>query len=181
MFEMILEMLYDVVWPIKGIIYMEEQVLQWGLAWVLYNAEGLGVIVIILFGIGMMLSSYNLGRYFRNVRGFGMRLLLGLFATVLNILLAWFFLIWGALRGTMANTERTNMHRMEVHGRHMHHRVIFGQSSLHYRMGRGLYRLIYTYIFRFIRNANVRMILSRALALLIIVWGAWNIPYDLTH
>ena len=112
MLEMILQMLYDVVWPIKGIIYMEEQVLQWGLAWVLYNAEGLGVIVIILFGIGMMLSSYNLGAYFRNVRSFGMRMLLGLFATLLNILLAWFFLIWGALRGTLASTERTNRHLM---------------------------------------------------------------------
>lgn len=181
MFEMVLEMLLDVVWPLKGIIYMEEQVLQWGILWVLSYTDTLGVIVIMLFGIGMMLSSYNLGRYFRSVRSFGMRMLLGLLATILNILLAWFFLIWGAVRGTLANMERTNTHRMEVHGRHMHHRVIAGQSSLHYRMGRGLYRLIYTYVFRFIGNNNVRMILSRALALLIIVWGAWNIPYDLTR
>ena len=181
MFEMILQMLFDVVWPIKGIIYMEEQVIQWCLAWVLYYTDSLGVIVIILFGIGMMLSSYNLGGYFRNVRNFGLRMLLGFLATILNILLAWFFLVWGAIRGTLANAERTNVHRMEVHGRHMHYRVIHGRSGLHYRMGRGLYRLIYTYVFRFIGNNNVRMILSRALALLIILWGVWNIPYDLTH
>lgn len=181
MLEMILMMLYDVVWPLKGIIYMEEQVIQWGIAIVTVYADFWGPIVIMVFGIGMMIRSYNLGAYFRDVRGFGMRMLLGFMAMVANILLAWVFLVWGALRGTLNCGERANTHRVRARGCHLNYQVVGGQASLHYRMGRGLYRLIYNYVFRFISNRNVRMILSRALALFIILWGVWNIPYDLTH
>lgn len=181
MLEMIWTILWNVVWPIKGIIYMEEQLIQWGLAFIIAYFDEIGVILVILFGIGMMIRSAHLSHYFRDVRSMFGRFCLGLLATVLNIFLAWIFLIWGAARGTLARTERANTHRVHAHRHGLHHQVIGGRASLHYRFGRWIFRTLYTYVFRFIPNTTIREWTARIVALVIILWGCWNIPYDLTH
>ena len=161
MVEMIMMILYHVVWPPKGIIYMEEQLLQWGVALLIgYSAE-IMVIAITIFGIGMLLYSANLSRYFRRVRGSATRLGYGVLYALRNILFAWAYLVWGAVHGRVDMSERGS------------------RTSLHYRFGRWLYRMLYIYVFRFIHNNRVREIVSRVIALVIIFWGVWNIPGDL--
>lgn len=161
MIEMILMILFNVVWPPKGIIYMEEQLLQWGIALLKGYSTEIMVIVITIFGIGMLLYSANLSRYFRRVRGSIRHLGFGLLYAIRNILFAWYYLVWGAIHGRVDRSE---------HG---------SRTSLHYRFGRWLYRMLYIYVFRFIHNNRVREIVSRVIALVIIFWGVWNIPGDL--
>lgn len=163
MFEMIMHILWNVVWPIKGIIYMEEQLLQWGLAFIIAYSAEIGTIVIICLGIGMLLYSAHLSRYFRGVRSGARRFAHGVFILLRNILFAWWYLIWGAIHGAVNRDEQGS------------------RTSLHYRFGRWIYRMLYLYVFRFIPRNDVRRIVSRIVALVIILWGVWNIPYDLTH
>ena len=163
MFEMIIHILKNVVWPIKGIIYMEEQLLQWGLAFIITYSAEIGTILIICLGIGMLLYSAHLNRYFRGVRSNVRRVVHVIFIMLRNILFAWGYLVWGAIHGNVGCNEQGS------------------RTSLHYRFGRWIYRMLYLYVFRFIHRNNVRRIVSRIVALVIILWGVWNIPYDLTH
>ena len=157
--EMVLSMIFDVVWPPKGIIYMEEQILQWGFAWLLSYSEKIVILAIILFGIGMLIYSAHLSRYFRGVRSGAERFGQGLFRALRNVIFAWWFLIVGAVRGTVSMNEPCRR-----------------RTSLHYRFGRWLYRMMYLYVFRFIHAPRVREIVARVAALVIILWGVWEIP-----
>ena len=118
-------------------------------------------IVITIFGIGMLLHSANLSRYFRGLRGRATRFAYGVLFTLRNIVFAWFYLVWGAIHGRVDMSENGS------------------RTSWHYRFGRGLYSVLYLYVFRFIHNNRVRVIVSRVIALVIIFWGVWNIPGDL--
>ena len=179
--EMFWEILKSLLWPIKGIIYFEEQVLQWGLAYLIVYSTQIMAIVITLFGIGLMLHLSHQREYMRRSTFRLGAFMVIVLAFLFNIAFAWVFLILGAVRGTVGRGERVTNYTIETNAGRMHTRRERNYPSLHYRLGRWIYRTIYTYVFPFVANVRLRSVLSRVLALVIILWGVWHIPYDLTH
>ena len=183
--------IWNLLWPPKGIIYMEEQIFQWGYVFAkAYIYDNMPNIIIlatlyILFVYILFDRPYRPhhagGHLMRRIIGFLLRLLTTIF-------LSWFFLVYGALRGQLRGNRGEGNARISygLRPRTLVGRAIFSFSrlSLHFRLGRGIYRIFYR-ILGIIppvrRNARVRSILARVITLLIVLWGVWNIPYDLTH
>ena len=115
-----------------------------------------------------------------------------------NIIFAWGFLIYGAAVGQIvnhnANEEDDNTHNGEENARITYTRRIhtgpiwnvvhsFTRLSLHFNLGRGIFRLFF-YLLGFIPrlrdNTRVRTIIARALTFTVILLGVWKIPLDWT-
>lgn len=191
LFEVVLSLL----WPPKGIIYFEEQVLQWiyafGKVWLLNNAPT--IIVIVTIYLLIMYVVFERRHHHRRHRGMLGRVIgfVGRFLTALFF--TWGFLIYGALRGNLVEEE--NPDRGEANARYNITRTVyrgrvwsivqpFTRISLHFRLGRWLYRGSYRLLghIAYMRmNDQVRRTTARVLAMVVILWGVWNIPYDLTH
>lgn len=174
--EFFLQVLWQVIWPPKGIIYMEEQVLQWCVAIAHSWLQQYGYTIFIILGIGMALS-YAIGQSNVYPRGRTIRRMIrNIWNWIVRIAFAWLFLLYGAVRGTMTIAEETQETRRLLH-RHAH-------RSWHYRLGRWLSRIAYRllgHVGLIARNEQMRRIIARTIALVICLWGVWNIPYDLTH
>lgn len=177
--EFFLHVLWQIVWPPKGIIYMEEQAVQWIVAITHAYLLEYGYLLIICFGIFLALASVlNLPKI-RYGRTFS-RILNSLLNIVLRILLAWVFLIYGAL----ASDDNGNRGEVNVQVRRRIGFHTLRHTSLHFRLGRWLYRTAYRllgYIPAIQRNDRARHIIARIIAMVIILWGVWHIPYDITH
>ena len=189
-FKFFMHILFTIVWPIKGIIYMEEQALQWCYAYLSVLLANYGYVFLILFGIALMISMEHYRHVLRGTANIVFATIIQFFTIILNVLLAWCYLVYGAINGRMDDSHQP--HRLYVR-RAPHNHIVLrfeeNNTTLHYRMGRGLYRIFFNgltalsrfRIFRFLQRRQTRSILARGLALVIIVWGMWHIPYDLTH
>ena len=185
-----LHVLFTIIWPVKGIIYMEEQALQWCYAYLSVLLANYGYVFLIIFGIALMISMGHYRHVLRGTRGIIIATLIWALTVIVNTVLAWIYLLYGAVNGRIDNSHQP--HRISVqrgHHNHLDFRFDANNPTLHYRMGRGLYRIFFNgltalarvRIFRFLQNRQVRSIIARCIALIIIVWGVWHIPYDLTH
>lgn len=189
-FKFFMHILFTIVWPIKGIIYMEEQALQWCYAYLSVLLANYGYVFLIIIGIALVISMEHYRHVLRGTANIVFATIVQFFTIILNVLLAWGYLIYGAVNGRMDDSHQP--HRLYVH-RAPHNRITLrfeeNNTTLHYRMGRGLYRIFFNgltalsrfRIFRFLQRRQTRSILARGLALVVIVWGMWHIPYDLTH
>ena len=179
--EMFWEIVKDLLWPLKGIILFEEQALEWGLAWLIANSTNIIGTIIVIFGIGMLLSYSNIEGYMRRSRFRLLAFLVLAIAIPINILIAWVSLILGAARGRITASEPVTSYTLETHDGRMRTRRERNRANLHYRLGRWIYSTFYNRVFFFIENVNVRAAFSRGIALLIILWGVWHIPYTLLN
>lgn len=188
------EFLWDVflslIWPPKGIIYFESQVLLWIYAyvkvWVIHNMPILLMAAAIIFVIGCA----GFGRTRPHMpRLFWHRAFRTILRVLTNIIFAWGFLVYGALAGQVNNTNGENNANIS-YTRRIHTGPIwnvvhsFTRLSLHFHMGRGIFRLFYRLlgnISMLRENERNRTIIARVLTLIVIFWGVWMIPYDLTH
>ena len=191
--EFLWEIIVSIIWPPKGIIYMEVQALMWLYTlikvWLINNGY------LLLIGLGIVLAiSYSV---FGNARprvprmGFH-RIWHTIIRGITNITFAWFFLIygagWGDLNGNNGANNATYTYTRRVHAGPVWNVVHnFSRVSLHFHLGRGIFRIFYRLlgcVSRFNNNPNeerTRVIIARVLAMLVIFWGVWMIPYDLTH
>ena len=177
--EFFLHVLWQIVWPPKGIIYLEEQAVQWIVAITHEYLLHYGYILIILLGFWILFSSVFKFPKVRYGRSFS-RMLNWLFNIVIRILFAWVFLIYGALASD--NNGNRGEANVQIRRRIGFHSLRY--TSLHFRFGRWLYRTAYRllgYIPGIQRNDRARHIIARVIAMVIILWGVWHIPYDLTH
>lgn len=184
------EVFLSLIWPPKGIIYLETQVLMWIYAfckvWLIHNMPTIIVALSIIFVIGCVVF----GRVRPHMpRGSFHRIFGTIFRVITNIIFAWGMLIYGATAGQVNNTNGENNARISYTRRvrtGMIWNVVhsFTRLSLHFYLGRGIFRLFYRllgYIPRIRENDRVRTIVARILTLVIVLWGVWMIPYDLTH
>ncbi len=184
-------MLIQVVWPPKGIMYMEEQLLQWVLAVSSVLLGNLlrtcGYIIVVMIGIVMV---FNLGGFSRLFHGWFLRFtrsisvfVAWLFTQLVNLLLAWFYLIYGAVRGQMDDSNAPYCVWFHSIRGHIHFHYNKTYRPVHYRLGRWLYRKFHALVNRLApsMNARTKERIARGLALFVILWGVWHIPYDLTH
>lgn len=188
--KFLLHIIWTIIWPIKGIIYMEEQALQWVYAYASVWLANYGYVFLILFGIALVISMEHYRHVLRGTANIVFATIVQFFTIILNVLLAWCYLVYGTINGRMDDSHQP--HRLHVH-RAPHNRITLrfeeNNTTLHYRMGRGLYRIFFNAltalsrfrIFAFLQRRQTRSILARGLALVVIVWGMWHIPYDLTH
>lgn len=185
-FEFLLYVLWSIVWPPKGIIYMEEQAIQWLVAfshaWIKIN----GAAIIMVIAIYMVIMFVVFERRPHVGRGGGLlrRILRFVLDFIVVVLFAWIFLIYGALRGEVNGNRGESNARVEHNVRRFGMTYRFIRLSMHFRLGRAIYRFFHWligYIPVIARNNRARDIIARGLALVVILWGVWNIPYDLTH
>ena len=167
--------LAHIFWPLKGIIYLEVYCLVWiyamAKAWLGEIGAGILTIVVTIFAILVMMGRTNVfwnasGNAFARIAG-------GILRLIFALLGAWAFLAWGAINGRIATAREQalpgNMREDNL--------------PLHYRMGRGIYRLLYNGISLIPvvnRNAMVVAVISRILSILIVFWGVWDLKRFLT-
>lgn len=180
----------SLIWPPKGIIYFETQVLMWIYAfckvWLIHNMP----IIIMAAAIIFVIGSVVFGRTRPHMpRGMFHRVFGTIFRIFTNIIFAWGFLIYGAAIGQVDNTNGEANARIS-YTRRVHTGPIwnvvhsFTRLSLHFNLGRGIFRLFF-YLLGFIprlrENSRTRGIIARVLTFVVIFWGVWMIPYDLTR
>ena len=188
------QFLWDVflslIWPPKGIIYFETQVLMWIYAyskvWLIHNMPMIITAAAIIFVIGCAVF----GRTRLHMpRGMFPRVFGTIFRVLTNIVFAWGLLIYGAAVGQVDTADGEANARI-TYTRRIHTGPVwnvvhsFTRLSLHFYLGRGIFRLFF-YLLGFIprlrENARNRGIIARVLTFVVIFWGVWMIPYDLTH
>lgn len=184
----------SLLWPPKGIILFEEQVIQWcvaiGHAWIKANGYVFLIIAAIYFAIALVV--FERMPHMHGHHGIG-RVLHFIFSMLVVVLLAWFWLIYGAVRGRRADQEEANRGEREATDTYTYRRHItrslsvtntFTRLSLHFRLGRWLYRMFFNLLGRisvFRNNYRLHEFFARFLALVVILWGVWKIPYVITH
>lgn len=185
----------QILWPLKGIIYMEEQALQWIVAyahaWIWENGSIILLFFAIIFVLSFVLGSGRRPRRKDTVVG----IFHLLWSFIVNVCFAWFFLIYGAIAGALEEDQNpqcgVDNARVIENIRINHTRCWttehrYTRLSVHFRIGRGLFRIFYK-VMEYLpilgddRLKTVRKGIARLLALVIILWGVWNIPYDLMH
>lgn len=181
--DFLMTIIFSILWPIKGIIYMEEQALQWIVAIGSVYLREYGYVLLILFGIALMLSFGHYQRVLRGASGAIFATIVLFFTVLINVCFAWVYLLYGAINGRMDNSHQPYRLSVRRAPRNRLHLVWDRTNpSLHYRLGRWLYRTINRFLVRFLPdNPRVCSGIARVIALVIILWGVWNIPYDLTH
>lgn len=184
----IAHILWSIIWPLKGIIYMEEQALQWcyafGRVWITQYGYLLLIIGASIYAIFCVLGHPDSYRSFGRII---INTVVQLLQTIFHIMFAWVYLLYGAINGRMDNSHQPFRVRMHFHGPHPHWVVTRNYPTLHYMLGRWLYRFFYRIIrwvcnrFNLTLNTRQSATIARIMAVLVIIWGVWNIPYDLTH
>ncbi len=188
--EFIWFVIVNLIWPPKGIIYLEEQIYQWiyafGKVWILHNMPALIMAAAIYFLIMFVVVERH---HFHHGRGGIGRVLRFFVRMIITIALSWVMLIFGAIRGERTGGRGENNARVTTtmtYARNWFYTTTqtFTRLSLHFRLGRWLYRAFYNllgHIAAVNNRERIHEILARSLALVVIFWGVWNIPYDLTH
>lgn len=188
--ELLLYIFWSLIWPPKGIIYFEEQVLQWifafGSVWTRHHMADLLIIIAIYFIFAyIVFERRNCHRHGitagRSILNFILRMFVA-------IGMSWFMLVYGAVRGEINGTggeENATIRTNFTHRRGMFYNVVQSivRLSVHFQIGRGLYRIAYRILGRvpLVQNDRVRHLVARIIALVIILWGVWRIPFDLMH
>lgn len=184
------EVFLSLIWPPKGIIYFETQVLMWIYAyskvWLTHNMPIIIMAAAIIFVIGCAVFGHTRPHMPRGIFG---RVFGTIFRVLTNIIFAWGLLIYGAAVGQVDNANGEANARIS-YTRRIHTGPIwnvvhsFTRLSLHFYLGRGIFRLFF-YLLGFIprlrENSRNRGIIARVLTFVVIFWGVWMIPYDLTH
>lgn len=187
-----LQVLFQIILPPKGIIYMEEQLVQWAYAFIsviLGNwLKAGGSIIIICIGIVMLFNLGGLNRLFHGLtRQLVMRIsriVAWLLTLIINLVLAWVYLIYGAVRGQLDDSNEPWTFWFHSVGGHIHFHYSRTHRPLHFRLGRWLYRKLFGLVDRFAPDTTsprTKEHIARGLALFVILWGCWHIPYDITH
>lgn len=184
------EVFLSLIWPPKGVIYFETQVLMWIYAyskvWLIHNMPTIIAAIAVVFVIGCAVF----GRTRPHMpHGMFHRVFGTLFRVLTNILFAWGLLIYGAAVGQIDTTDgeanaRISYTRRIHTGRVWNVAQSFTRLSFHFWLGRAIFRLFFRllgYIPRLRGNARMRGIIARVLTFVVIFWGVWMIPYDLTH
>ena len=172
-----------------GIIRFENQLIMaiyaYAKTWVLYY------IPVILIGAAIIyaLRSVIFGQTRIHVRGGMFNRAFGTIVRVLtNLFFAWGLLVYGAAVGQVDNTNGEENARI-TYTRRVHTGPVwnvvhtFTRISLHFNIGRGLFRgffWVLGFIPRLRENSRVRGIIARVLTFTVIFWGAWKIPMDWT-
>lgn len=187
--EMFVRILWQVIWPPSGIILMEEQLLQWGLAFFLVYLEKYSYMLLMIAALYFVIAYVVFSRM-PHMQHHTRRLFHFIFTMISVICGAWILLIFGALVGNHGNrgedVARATMTRRTpiIAGWTIVRNITY--ISLHFRFGRGIYRFFYRvlgHVGFLAREENLRFreAIARVLALFVIVYGAWDIPYLLTH
>ncbi len=172
-----------------GIIRFENQLVMaiyaYAKVW-LYN-----YIPVILIGLAIiyMIGSGVFGRTRIHMRGGMLQRVFGTIMRVItNIIFAWGLLIYGAAIGQVdnangeANARITYTRRVRT-GPIWNVVHTFTRISLHFNIGRGLFRGFF-WVLGFIpilrNNSRARGIIARVLAFVVIFWGFWEIIPDWT-
>ena len=145
---------------------------------------------VILIGMAIiyMIGSGVFGRARIHVRGGMIERAFGTIMRVItNIIFAWALLIYGAAIGQVDNADgeanaRITYTRRVRTGPIWNVVHTFTRISLHFNMGRGLFRAFFWvlgFIPRLRDNSRTRSIIARLLTFGVIFWGAWMIPFDL--
>lgn len=190
-FEFLMYVVWSLIWPPKGIIYFEEQLFQWifafGSVWMMHNMASIIIAITIYFLFAYIVFERR-GCHRHGITA-GRSILNFVFRMCVTIAMSWFMLIYGAVRGQINGNRGENNARVTTNityrrGRFYNVVQSFVRLSVHFQIGRGLYSLAYR-LLRYIPfmqdNDRARHITARIIALVIILWGVWNIPYDLTH
>ena len=172
-----------------GIIRFENQLIMaiyaYAKTWILYYIPAILIGAAIIYAVRMAV----LGRTRIHVRGGFFN---GFFGTILrfltNVIFAWGLLIYGAAVGQVDNADGEANARI-TYTRRIHTGPIwnvvhtFTRISLHFNIGRGLFRAFFWalgFIPRLRDNSRERSIIARVLTFVVIFWGAWKIPMDWT-
>lgn len=170
-----------------GIIRFENQLIMaiyaYAKVWLLYYIPTVLIGAVIIYAI----SSAVFGRTRICVHGGTFRRVFGAIIRVLtNIVFAWGLLIYGAAVGRVDNANGEANARI-TYTRRVHTGPIwnvvhtFTRISLHFNLGRGLFRGFFWalgFIPRLRDNSRIRSIIARVLTFVVIFWGAWKIPMD---
>lgn len=173
--------------PVKGIIYAEEQFLQWHIVLGgVYLQQMIPTIIMILaIYFVVMTVVFNRQHPFHG-HHHGGNILRHIWRFIVTILFAWFFLLYGVIAGNNEQAQRnaTTTYTYRRHGPMFDAARSFTRMSLHFRLGRWLYNTLFRLLghIPFIsRNARVHRGVTLTIVLVICLWGVWRIPYDLTH
>ena len=172
-----------------GIIRFESQIIMalyaYAKVWFIYSIPTILIAAAIIYAF----RSAGLGRTRIHVRGGFFNGFWGTIVRIVtNVVFAWGLLIYGAAVGQVdnANGERnaTISYTRRVRNGFIWNVVhSFTRISLHFNIGRGLFRGFFWglgFIPRLRDNSRVRSIIARALSFVVIFWGAWKIPVDWT-
>lgn len=172
-----------------GIIRFENQLIMaiyaYAKVWFIYYIPAILIGAAIIYAI----SSAVFGRTRIHVRGGMFHRVFGTIMRVLtNIFFAWGLLCYGAAAGQVDNTNGEENARI-TYTRRVHTGPVwnivhtFTRISLHFNIGRGLFRLFFWalgFIPRLRDNSRIRGIIARVLSFVVIFWGAWEIFADWT-
>ena len=173
----------------KGIIRFESQLIMaiyaYAKVWLIHYMP----IIIMTFAIIFMIGSAVFGRTRIHVPGGALQRVFGtLLRVITNIIFAWGLLLYGAIAGQVNNANGENNARIS-YTRRVHTGPIwnvvhsFTRLSLHFYLGRGIFRVFYRvlgFIPRLRDEARIREYIARALTIFVIIWGFWEIPADWT-
>lgn len=170
-----------------GIIRFENQMIMavyaYAKVWLLNYIPVILVVAAIIYAI----NSAVFGHTRIHVRGGMFNRIFGTIVRVLtNIIFAWGFLCYGAAVGQVDNTNGEENARI-TYTRRIHTGQIwnvvhtFTRISLHFNLGRGIFRAFFWalgFIPRLREDSRTRSIISRVLTFAVILWGVWLIPLD---
>lgn len=194
--EYLLVIIRSLIWPPKGIILFEEQVLQWCYATLKVYLLMVGIprimIAFAVYAIVMFVVFERSPHHMGHAVHHGVRHVIGfIFRLLFVILFGWVMLIYGAVGGGLRGEGPENDPRatQNVNINIFRSRLIsvtqsFTRLSWHFRIGRWLFRAAYGllgHIGIIADRPRLHRYIARGIALFIIVYKAWEIPYLLTH
>ncbi len=188
--EFLLSVIKDLLWPPSGIIYAEVQIIMQACVLLKVWLEHYGYVLLIGAAIIFAISCAVFGNTrVRTPRSGFNRFFATLGRIIVNIIFAWIFLFYGALAGNERNNNGEENARIS-YTRRIHTGPIwnivhsFTRLSLHFHLGRGIFRLFYRLLGLIPRfnqeNDRTRRYIARFLTVLVIIWGVWRLPYELT-
>lgn len=187
----------NLLWPPMGIIMMEEQICQWVYttlrAYVLYGGGGANVLIVFaVYAIIMFAVFERPAHHLGHVAGHLATRIIGYILRLLFVIVfGWVMLILGAARGRLRGEGQENdplgtqnVNVSIYHSRFLNVTQSFTRLSWHFRLGRWLYRTAYWalgHISAIQSREQLHRGLARFIALFVILYKAWEIPYLLTH
>ncbi len=190
----LLVIIRSLLWPPMGVILFEEQIMQWCYATLKVYILANGANIMIAFAVYAVIMFVVFERNpigHRMHHGIG-RFIGFIFRLLFVIIFGWAMLLYGALVGGLrgeGTAGEDNARQTITIRRHYFHHMIevsqrFTRLSWHFRFGRWLFRASY-WVLGHIRVIDERprlhRTLARGVALFVIVYRAWEIPYLLTH
>ena len=195
-FEYMALIITSLLWPPEGIILMEEQLLQRLYATIkaYLTYGGAMANILIAFAVYAVIMYVIFER--RNVVGHmlhrGIRRIVAFIGRLLFVIFfSWGMLVFGAVGGMLRGEGPEDDPRARQNitiRRHYFHFIDVSQTftriSWHFRFGRWLFRTVHWllgHIGVIAARPRLHRFLARAIAIFIIIYRAWEIPYLLTH